>query len=121
MVQLAKSTSNESPVYRRVVADARELLTLSEIAEVTGVQTRSVQNWATGTTRPDGIQRDRLLELQYIVDALSDVYDSEGADIWIHRPQRMLNHQTPIDALKAGRFEEILAVIDYLAGGPKKV
>ena len=109
-----------SPLYRRVVADARKALTLNEIADITGVQTRSVQNWAAGTTKPDGAQRDRLLELQYVIEQLSDVYDTEGIDIWIHRPQRTLDHQRPIDALREGRFEDVLAVVEYLAGGPKR-
>ncbi len=109
-----------SPVYRRVVADARQALTMAEIAEITGVQTRSVQNWAAGATKPEGQQRDRLLELQYVVEQLLDVYDAEGIDIWMHRPQRSLDHQRPIDALREGHFEEVLAVVEYLAGGPKR-
>ncbi|MCU1416156.1 antitoxin Xre/MbcA/ParS toxin-binding domain-containing protein [Leifsonia sp. NPDC058292] len=109
-----------SPVYRRVVSDARQALTLGEIAEVTGVQTRSVQNWAAGTTKPDGVQRDRLLELQYLIEQLSDVFDNEGIEIWLHRPQRMLEHQRPIDAIREGRFEDVLAVVESLAGGPRR-
>ncbi len=119
MTNLA-STHDTSPVYRRVVADARRALTLAEIAEITGVQTRSVQNWAAGTTRPDGLQRDRLLELQYVIEQLSDVYDAEGIEIWLHRPQRALGHERPVDALRSGRFEEVLTIIEYLAGGPKR-
>lgn len=109
-----------SPVYRRVVADARQALTLVEIADITGVQTRSVQNWAAGATKPDGVQRDRLLELQYVVEQLLDVYDAEGVEIWMHRPQRTLAHKRPIDALRDGHFEDVLAVVEYLAGGPKR-
>ena len=114
------STHDASPVYRRVVADARRALTLAEIADITGVQTRSVQNWAAGATRPDGLQRDRLLELQYVIEQLADIYDAEGIEIWIHRPQRTLGHERPVDALKRGRFEEVLAAVEYLAGGPKR-
>jgi uncharacterized protein (DUF2384 family) len=109
-----------SPLYKLIVADARSALTLVEIADVTGVQTRAVQNWAAGTSRPDGRQRDRLLELQYVIEQLRDVYDVEGTEIWLHRPQRMLGHQRPIDALREGRFEDVLGAVDYLAGGPKR-
>lgn len=119
MTDLAAHAAS-SPVYRLVVSDARQTLTLSEIAEVTGVQTRSVQNWAAGTTKPDGIQRDRLLELQYLIEQLSDVFDNEGIEIWLHRPQRMLAHQRPLDAIREGRLQDVLVVVDALAGGPKK-
>lgn len=120
MAELAATTARTSPVYRKVVEEARRSLTVVEIAEVTGVQQRSVQNWAAGNTRPEGVQRDRLLELQYVIEQLGDVYDSEGIEIWLHRPQRMLQHERPIDALKEGRFTDVLAVVDHLAGGPRK-
>ena len=114
------ATPSSSLLYQRVVADTRKALTLVEIAEITGVQTRSVQNWAAGATRPDGLQRDRLLELQYVIEQLSDVYDSEGIEIWLHRPQRLLDHRRPIDALREGEFDEVLGLVEYLAGGPRK-
>lgn len=120
MAELAAAAAPSSPIYRRVVEEARRSLTLVEIAEITGVQQRSVQNWAAGTTRPEGLQRDRLLELQYVIEQLSDVFDDEGIEIWLHRPQRMLHHKRPIDALRDGQFTDVLAVVDYLAGGPRK-
>jgi putative toxin-antitoxin system antitoxin component (TIGR02293 family) len=120
MSNTAAARRIESPLYRHIVADARQALTVNEIAAVTGVQPRSVQNWAAGATTPDGEQRNRLLELQYVIDQLSDVYDNEGIEIWLHRPQRMLGHRKPIDALRDGHFEDVLAVVNYLAGGPKQ-
>ena len=93
---------------------------MQEIADVTGVKLRSVQNWASGGSRPDGQQRDRLLELQYVIEHLSDVFDSEGTDIWLHHPQRQLDHQKPIDALRQGRFETVLRLVEQLAGGPRR-
>jgi uncharacterized protein (DUF2384 family) len=116
----AATVPSPSPLYRMIVADANQALTLAEIATITGVQLRSVQNWAAGTTRPDGRQRDRLLELQYVIEQLLDVYDGEGVDIWLHRPQRLLRHQTPIDALGDGRFADVLSAVEALAGGPKR-
>jgi uncharacterized protein (DUF2384 family) len=111
---------HSSPVYRHVVSDARKALSLGEIADVTGVKLRSVQNWVAGATRPEGPNRDRLLELQYVIEQLGDVYDAEGIQIWMHRPQRLLNHQKPIDCLKEGQFEAVLQVVDNLAGGPRR-
>lgn len=116
----ATAAPQDSPVYRMVVQDARRALTLQEIAQVTGVQQRSVQNWAAGNTRPEGPQRDRLIELSYVIEQLSDVYDDEGIEIWLHRPQRLLRHARPVDALREGRFAEVLEAVDFLAGGPRK-
>jgi putative toxin-antitoxin system antitoxin component (TIGR02293 family) len=119
MTNLA-ATPNQSPIYRAVVSDARAALSIAEIADVTGVQPRSVQNWASGNTRPEGPQRDRLLELSYVIEQVADVFESEGIEIWLHRPQRALQHRSPVDALREGDFTEVLGLIERLAGGPRR-
>ncbi len=108
-----------SPIYRHVLADTRRGMTLSDIAGVTGVGERTVQNWARGSSRPVGQPRDRLLELRYIVGQLSDVYEDEGIDIWLHAPQRRFGGRRPLDLLREGEFERVLEAIEMLAGGPK--
>jgi uncharacterized protein (DUF2384 family) len=110
----------ESPVYRRVVADANRALSLVEIGKVAGVGERAVQKWAQGASKPEGRSRDRLLELKYVIEELSDVYTDEGIDIWLHAPQRALGGQRPLDLLKDGRFEAVLEVVERLAGGPRR-
>lgn len=109
-----------SLLYRHVVADARRALSLVEIGQVTGVGDRAVQNWARGTSRPDGTSRERLLELKYVIEQLSDVYTDEGIEIWLHARQRALGGRRPLDLLREGEFEAILAVVERLAGGPRR-
>lgn len=106
-------------VYTRVVADARRGLTVSEIGGITRVTDRSVQNWAAGKTKPEGESRDRLLELKYVIEGLSDVFEDEGIEIWLHSRQRGLGGRTPLELLQEGRFDQVLEAIDRLAGGPK--
>lgn len=109
----------ESPVYRHVVADTRRALTLAEIGEIVGAGERSIQKWAAGDARPEGAKRDRLLELQYVIEELSDVYKPEGVEIWLHSRQRALGDRRPLDVLKAGEFHTVLRLVQGLAGGPK--
>ena len=110
-----------STLYRHVVADARRAgLHAAEIGEITGVSERQVQNWANGTSRPNGLSRDRLLELKYVIEQLSDVYTDEGIEIWLHARNRGLGGAKPIDYLRDGKFELVLTLVDRLAGGPRK-
>lgn len=111
--------SRPTLVYRRVVADARRGLTVSEIGGITRVTDRSVQNWAAGKTKPEGESRERLLELKYVIEGLSDVFEDEGIEIWLHSRQRTLGGRAPLELLQDGRFDEVLEAIDRLAGGPK--
>ncbi len=109
-----------SPLYRHVVADARRALSLAEIASITGVGDRAVQNWANGSSRPEGASRERLLELKYVIEQLSDVYNDEGIEIWLHSRQRNLGGRQPLELLREGQFETVLELVDRLAGGPRR-
>jgi hypothetical protein len=113
----AFNETSSSPVYMRVVADARRSLTAGEIGGITRVSERSVQDWASGQRKPEGESRDRLLELKYVIQLLAEVYDDEGIEIWLHSPQRSLGGHTPLTLLREGRFGVVLEAVDRLAGG----
>ena len=102
------------------MADARRALSLVEIGQITGVGDRAVQNWARGTSRPEGLSRERLLELKYVIEQLSDVYTDEGIEVWLHARQRGFGGERPIDLLKRGEFQVVLEVVELLAGGPRR-
>jgi uncharacterized protein (DUF2384 family) len=110
---------SDSLLYRRIVHDARRSLRDAEIGSITGVSDRAVQNWASGASKPDGLKRDRLMELKYVIEQLSDVYTDEGVEIWLHAHQRRLDGHRPVDLLQEGRFEDVLNMIERLAGGPR--
>lgn len=114
------STASRTDValYSRIVEEVREAaLTASELAQIAGVDERQVYNWASGTSRPKGAKRDRLLEVHYIVKALRDVYTQEGAEIWIHARNRSLSGQRPIDLLVEGDFQPVLLAVERLRTG----
>lgn len=112
------ASTRESPVYRRIVNDVRERgLSTDEIAEITGVTERQVQNWVAGSSRPVGAKRDLLLELHYVTDLLSEVYTPEGVEVWIHGRNRFLSGERPIDLLRSGSFEPVLNEVERLARG----
>lgn len=115
---MSRSQGLAEVLYSRIVSDIRDAsLTSSELAAITGVRERQVQNWAAGTSRPGGASRDRLLEVKYIVDLLKEVYTPEGIDIWVHARNRSLDGHRPIDLLKAGEFREVLNAVERLTAG----
>lgn len=108
----------DAALFSLIVENVREAaLTTTEIAEIVGVDPRQVYNWASGTSRPRGKNKDRLLEIKYIVDALSEVYTPEGIDIWLHGRNRSLKGAKPIDVLVEGDFPTVLAAVDRLKTG----
>lgn len=104
--------------YREVVSEVRRVLTVEEVAAVVGATGRAVQKWAAGDARPGGQRRVRLLDLQYVVCQLDDVYEVEGSGIWLRSPNRLLGGRRPLDVVGAGEVGLVLALVDRLAGGP---
>lgn len=110
-------SSEAVSTYPERVDRVRRGLTMQEVAEVVGVRPRQAQHWAAGNHRPQGSARDRLLELDYIVELLGDVYDDEGIEIWMHAKNRSLGGERPLDLLIAGDFQSVLAAVERLASG----
>lgn len=74
----------------------------------------------SGSTQPDGTNRERLLELNYVIEQIGDVYDDEGVEIWLRAPLRAFGGKTPLELLRAGQFENIIALVERVAGGPRR-
>jgi hypothetical protein len=53
--------------------------------------------------------------LRYVVDRLSDFYNSEEIRLWLHTAHPLLNGERAINLINSGRISEVLAVIDKLA------
>jgi uncharacterized protein (DUF2384 family) len=103
--------------YAKIVSDIRSALTASELAEIVGVRERQIHHWSSGTHRPQAETRDRLLEVHYLVNQLSDVYTPEGIDIWLHGRNRSLGGRRPIDLLGENEFSAVLDAIERLRTG----
>jgi uncharacterized protein (DUF2384 family) len=105
-------------MYAKIVDDLRGgMLSTAELGVLTRVSERQVQRWASGTSRPDGETRTRLLEVKYVVDLLREVYTDEGAEIWLHGRNRSLGGARPIELLSAGSFDVVLEAIERLRIG----
>lgn len=90
-------------------------LTAQDIADAVGVGLRQVQNWAAGTVVPN--RRDRLeslMDLQYVVELLSEVYTDEGIVMWLHARNRMLGGDRPLELLRERRVDDVIHVIEQL-------
>ncbi len=92
-------------------------LTTSELADLTGVRERQVQHWAAGTSEPSHETLRRLLDTQYLMKELTEVFRPEGIKIWLHSRLRSLDDRRPIDVLMDGEFDKVLAEVRRLVEG----
>lgn len=117
MPKASARANQEWGTYVDRVRRVRRGLTAQEVASIVDVQVRQVQHWAAGNNHPQGAARERLLELDYVVELLGEVYDDEGIEIWLHSKNRSLDGRRPLDILIGGHFQEITAAVERLTSG----
>ncbi|HWN73031.1 MAG TPA: hypothetical protein VNN15_04395 [Solirubrobacterales bacterium] len=108
----------EELLYARIVEEVKDGgLSNTELAQLIGVAERQVRNWSAGMNAPSGRNRDRLLELHYVVGLLREVYTREGAEIWLHGRKKSLEGRRPIDLLENDESDVVLDAIERLRAG----
>ena len=88
-----------------------------DVANVLGLRPETVSRWNQGRAFPHPSAEKTLLELEYIVDQLSDFYEPQEARLWLFSRQKLLDDATPADLIQQGRAEEVLTVVSQLRDG----
>jgi transcriptional regulator with XRE-family HTH domain len=93
-------------------------LSISELAQALGVNTRSVERWRTGETHPQHDARQRLASLEGLAGRLRQTFSTpEAGRAWLRDPSRYLGGLTPADALRVGRIDRVEAALEALDSG----
>ncbi len=85
-----------------------------EVANLLGTRPETVSRWNQGRAYPRASTEKTLLELEYIVDQLSDFYDPNEARQWIFSPQKLLAGASPAAMIRDGRIDEVLRFVNQL-------
>jgi len=88
-----------------------------EVANLLGTRPESVSRWNQGRAYPHARTEKTLLELEFIVDQLSDFYEPNQARQWIFAPQRLLDGRSPAELIQAGRIDEVRRLVNQLRDG----
>jgi hypothetical protein len=103
-------------------AIARRLATITskgglrfvDIANVLNARPETVSRWNQGKAFPHSSNEKQLLELEWIVEQLSDFYEPNDARLWLFSRQRLLDGQVPADLIAQGKFDAVLSSITQL-------
>jgi hypothetical protein len=88
-----------------------------DVANLLGARPETVSRWNQGKAFPRPDTQKLLLDLEYIVDQLSDFYEPQDARLWLFSRQKLLRGATPAEAIQSGRVSDVIAVIDQLREG----
>lgn len=92
-------------------------LTQEEVGTIVDASARSVARWSVGEVVPQRLNKQRLLELAYVAQAVIEVLPADDANVWMFTPNRLLDHNSPADTIHAGRYREVLNLIEAIAEG----
>lgn len=88
----------------------------ADIAAVARVDPKTVYAWKLGAT-PRGDAYDRVDGIREVALALSDSLTERGVGQWLHARNRLLNGARPLDVLREGSLDRVLAAAASFADG----
>lgn len=86
-----------------------------DIANIVEVSPATVSRWLSGSATPGLDTQTLIAHLRYIIDRLTDFYTPEETRLWLHSRNPLLNHERPIDLIRADKMQDVLAVIERLS------
>jgi len=92
-------------------------LTQDEIGVIADASGRSVGRWLRGEVVPHRLNKQRLIELAYVAGLVTEVLPAERVNLWMLTPNRLLEHDSPAERIRAGGYRDVLGVIEAIADG----
>jgi len=86
------------------------------IARVTGANVRTAERWRAGQS-PQARFRNRIGELQAILDLLGRGMTDAAKRDWLEAPNATLSWQRPVDRLAGGDFDTVRAAAESYTVG----
>ena len=85
-----------------------------DVAQLLRQRPETVSRWNQGHAYPHRNTEKLLLELEYIVDQLSDFYEPNEARQWLFSPQKLLNGVSPASLIQDGQIDEVMKLVNQL-------
>lgn len=99
----------------KVKALASDLGGQARLAHLLGVSRSRVSRWLRDE-QPDGANRRRIDDAEFVLSRLLELYDLGGALRWLEGINAHLGDRRPVELLRAGRVAEVLAAIEAESG-----
>ncbi len=89
----------------------------TDIATIVGTRPETVSRWNQGKAFPQRDKEKVILDLEYVVDQLSDFYNPMEARLWLFSRQKLLNGKVPAQLIHDGDTDLVIEIIDQLRDG----
>jgi transcriptional regulator with XRE-family HTH domain len=88
-----------------------------EVAQLLDTTPQTVSRWKSGKVEPQPDRLKQLLALTWLAEELAEFYSPEESRLWLFKPHKLLNGDTPADRIRAGKLDDVRALIAQLKDG----
>ena len=88
-----------------------------DIAQLLHTTPETISRWRGGKAEPQPKLREGLLQLEWLVGELAELYKPQEANLWLFSHHKQLEGARPVDMIEAGKIEKVLAIISQLKDG----
>ena len=88
-----------------------------EVAQLLRTTPETISRWRGGKVEPQPRMRDSLLQLEWLIGELAELYSPQDAHLWLFAPHKMLGGERPVDLIERGETERVLQIIAQLKDG----
>lgn len=103
-------------VRDKLEAITRDLGSQAAVAELLGVSRSRVSRWLRDE-QPDARNRRAVRSIEFVLDRLLEVYQRDTAVKWLHGFNAHLGDRRPIDLVRAGHSQDLIAAISAEQAG----
>jgi len=88
-----------------------------EVAKLLDTTPQTVSRWKSGKVEPQPNRLRQLLALTFLAEELSEFYSPQQARLWLFKPHKLLNGDTPANRIRADKLEDVNALVAQLKDG----
>lgn len=92
-------------------------ITAREVAQLLCTTPETISRWRGGKTEPRPRTRDSLLQLEWLVTELAELYHPKEAHLWLFSKHKLLDGERPVDLIQRGQIDRVLQIISQLKDG----
>jgi hypothetical protein len=109
---------NSNVIARKLdVLQKKAAIRSVDVANLLQVRPETVSRWNQGKAFPQPGPEKELLDLEYIVDLLADLYEPQEARTWLLSRQKLLSGDVPAALIHSGQTDRVLSVVKQLLEG----
>lgn len=111
------ASSGFSAEVRRRLSWLISVLGNNQVAELLRVSRSQPSRWRTGAEGLIATNQRAVLDLDYVVARLHQLWTPDVAEVWLESPNAHLGGATPLDVLRQRGAAEVIRAIDAEAQG----